>query len=91
MSSGLRAGRRGAEVGTRGSSLEHRAEDHQALPSKMPFIVGKANMTTTPESASQARQRVENGKTSFLGETLGPEWSDQDMKQLARSQEYRDG
>lgn len=71
--------------------MGHRAEDHQALPSKMPFIVGEANMTTTQERASQAGQRVENGKTSFLGETLGPEWSDLDMKQLARALEYRNG
>jgi hypothetical protein len=55
----------------------------------MPFIVVKANMTTTRESASQARQRVENGKTFPFWERHGPE-SDQDMKQLARSQEYRD-
>lgn len=48
-------------------------------------------MTTTQESASQAGQRVEIGKTSFLGETLGPEWSDLDMKQLARTLEYRNG
>lgn len=48
-------------------------------------------MTTTQESASQAGQRVENGKISFLGETLGPEWSDLDMKQLARTLENRNG
>lgn len=50
-------------VGPQGLPLGHRAEDHQALPSKMPFIVGGADMTTTRESPSQAGQRVENGKT----------------------------
>lgn len=46
-------------------------------------------MTTTLESASQAGQRVGNGKTSFLGETLDPEWPDLDMKQLARTLKER--
>lgn len=89
--SDLRTGRRGAAVGTRGPPLGHSSRDHQALPSKMPFIVEEANMTPTRESASQAGQRVENAETSFLGETLGPERSDLDMKQLARTWEYRNG
>lgn len=55
------------------------------MPWKMPFILGEANMTTTLESASQAGQRVGNGKTSFLGETLDPKWPDLDHEATSKN------
>lgn len=60
--------------------LGHRAEDHKALSSKTPSIVGEAGMRTTQRSASQAGQGVKNEEASFLGEKR-PEGFHLDMQQ----------